>query len=277
MSDETAVAPEPGHNQGEENLFGDTPDTNQQDQGVQPPDADHNVHGNDPNVQPQVDPSTRPEGLPEKFQTVEELAQAYNEMGTKIREKFDLPEGYESPSQVIEELQQLKESNTPPEKYENLKLPEGVDELGESDTEFFKELGLSEEKAQKVMDYFTENVLPAMAEKTAEVEKERLGRQWGMDPQTPEFQDRMAALREWAYRNFPESAVQDMAKSASGVMGLYNMMKAGYDKQQTSMNQQSEPQVTPQQIQSMVNDDRYWNDAAFRAEVERKISQMHKR
>jgi len=70
--------------------------------------------------------------------------------------------------------------------------------------------------------------------------------------------------------------VQELSKSSNGVNAIYKMMQAGFEKNQVS-GQTSEPQVNMTDIQSMVNDERYWNDAAFRQEVERKIQGLHKR
>lgn len=277
MSEEQAAPEQPETEQQTEqqpaDLLGEVNTTAETAQPQQETDAyQAQTYGNDPNVEPQVDPSTRPEGLPEKFNTVEELAQAYNEMGKKIREKFELPEGYESPSELIEEHQQLKEAVTPPEKYE-LNLPEGVEGLSEDDEAFFKELGLNNEKAQKVMDYFQEAVMPAVQQAQQEAEKERLGREWNMDPQSQHFTERLSTIRDWAQNNLPQSVVQELTRSANGVNAIYRMMNSQFN-QSTAQTYTQQERVTPEQIESMVNDDRYWNDPAFRQEVERKIQNM---
>jgi len=268
MSEEAVEAPEGGA----ETLF-DGVETPEADVAVQ--SRDPNPQGNDPDTPVKTDPATRPEGLPDKFSSVEELAQAYNEMGKKIRDKFNLPEGYESPDQVLEEFNQLKEKNQPPEAYE-LTLPEGMEELSEDDVNFFKETGLNTEQAQKVVDYVMEAVVPAVQEAKADAEKERLARNWNMDPESPYFSERMGSIKQWADQNLPKTAVQELSKSSNGVNAIYKMMQAGFEKNQVS-GQTSEPQVNMTDIQSMVNDERYWNDAAFRQEVERKIQGLHKR
>jgi hypothetical protein len=245
--------------------------------GVETPEAqvnEPNPQGNDPNTLVKTDPATRPEGLPEKFSSVEELAQAYNEMGKKIRDKFNLPEGYDSPDQLLSEFTQLKEKNKPPESYE-LTLPEGVEELSEDDVQLFKEVSLNNEQAQKVVDYVIEAVVPAIQEAKVEVEKERLARTWNMDPKTPYFSERMSSIKQWADQNLPKAVVQELSQSSNGVNAIYKMMQAGFEKSQVS-GQTSEPKLNMIDIQSMVNDDRYWTDAAFRQEVERKVQNLHR-
>jgi len=268
MSEETTAT------QTAETLF-DGVDTPETDVAPGQGDDEPNPQGNDPDTPVNTDPATRPEGLPEKFSSVEELARAYNEMGKKIRDKFNLPEGYDSPDQLLEEFTQLKEKNQPPESYE-LKLPEGVDELSEDDVRLFKEVGLNSEQAQKVVDYVVEAVAPAVREARAEVEKERLARAWNMDPEAPYFSERMSSIKQWAEQNLPKAVVQELSQSSNGVNAIYKMMQVGFEKNQVS-GRTDEPQFNMTDIQSMVNDDRYWTDAAFRQEVMRKVQSLHKR
>lgn len=51
-----------------------------------------------------------------------------------------------------------------PEKYEDFKVPEGFNAPQESFKTFAKELGLSQEKAQKTIDYYTSKFVPEMQE-----------------------------------------------------------------------------------------------------------------
>lgn len=232
--------------------------------------------GNDPNLQAQTDPATRPEGLPEKFQSVEELAQAYNEMGKKIRDKFNLPEGYESPDELLEEFNQLKQGTQLPDTYE-VKLPEGSDGLSEDDVALFKELGLNNEQAQKAVDYIYEAVVPEIQEAKASLEKERLADTWNMDKDSPNFTDRLSSIKQWADQNLPANVTKELSSSANGVRAIFNLMQAGYERSAAPGQQsQAQPSFNMTDIQSRVNDERYWNDAAFRAETERMIQQLHK-
>lgn len=51
-----------------------------------------------------------------------------------------------------------------PEKYEDFKVPEGFNAPQESFKTFAKELGMSQEKAQKTIDYYTSKFVPEMQE-----------------------------------------------------------------------------------------------------------------
>ena len=51
-----------------------------------------------------------------------------------------------------------------PEKYEDFKVPEGFNAPQESFKTFAKEIGLSQEKAQKTIDYYTSKFVPEMQE-----------------------------------------------------------------------------------------------------------------
>lgn len=233
-----------------------------------------NPERNNPEAPIAYAPGERPEGLPEKFTTMDEFVNAYNEMGKKIREKFNLPEGYESPEQLLEEFTQLKQKIQPPESYE-IELPEGVRELSEDDVKFFKELGLNNEQAQKLINYVIETVSPILGETIINLEKERLGRTWSLDPESSFFSDRLLAIKDWADKNLSPSIVQDLSRSAYGINAMYKMMQAGYEKQQVT-GQTAEATFSMKDIQELINDDRYWTNAAFRQEVERKIQQLYK-
>ena len=51
-----------------------------------------------------------------------------------------------------------------PEKYEDFKVPEGFNAPQESFKTFAKEIGMSQEKAQKTIDYYTSKFVPEMQE-----------------------------------------------------------------------------------------------------------------
>lgn len=187
----------------------------------------------------------RPEWLPEKFETPEALAQSYKHLEQKLGGKSEVPEQYE------------------------LELPEGVDELPEDDIEAFKDAGLSNEAAQKLVNYMTENVIPQMREQNVEYQTQKLASSWGMtnedgSPDTEALATRVAAVKQWADKNVPEGVVKELSTTASGVQSLYNLMKAKGKGTQSSG--QAAP-VDPNQLQQMVNDPRYWEDEAFQRQV----------
>ena len=187
----------------------------------------------------------RPEWLPEKFKTPEDLVKAYNELGGKLREK-----------------------NEPPETYE-LELPDGV-ELKEADAEAFKEMGLNNDQAQKLVGYFYENVIPELQQARADVEVERLAQAWNVKADSTEFQQRLSKVKSWALRNMDEQAVAMMARTHNGVQALYQMMQAKADQNLPAGGNQARP--SPADLQAMMADERYVNrDPDYMAHVQRQF------
>lgn len=190
----------------------------------------------------------RPEWLPEKFKTPEDLVKAYNELGGKLREK-----------------------NEPPEEYD-VKFPNEEVELQEDDAEAFREMGLNNEQAQKLVDYFYENVVPELREARTEVEKQRLASNWGVDAESTEFQQRLVKLKSWASQNLPESAVKEMAKTHNGVNALYQMMQAKAEANLAQGGNTSRPAKAD--LTKMMEDERYINrDPDFMAHVQKQFQQ----
>lgn len=61
-------------------------------------------------------------------------------------------------------LNKTETSDVVPEKYEDFKVPEGFNAPQESFKTFAKEIGMSQEKAQKTIDYYTSKFVPEMQE-----------------------------------------------------------------------------------------------------------------
>lgn len=191
----------------------------------------------------------RPEWLPEKFKTPEDLAKSYQELEKKIRQRSEPPETYE------------------------LQLPEGV-EFSDEDAEWFRELGASNEQAQKLLDYMYAEVLPAIQDAQVEVHQERLARAWGVDPGDPAFTQRLAAVKEWADANLPASVVAEMAKTSNGVNALFQMMQAGASvKEATGVSGPVRP--TQQELMDLMADPRYQHDEDYRNLVRQKFVEAY--
>lgn len=197
--------------------------------------------------------ATRPEWLPEKFKSPEDLVKAYNELGGKLREKNDPPEAYE------------------------LTLPDGVSGLTDDDAAAFKQMGLTNDQAQKLVDYFHANVVPEIQNIRAGVEKERLAAAWNMQGvESHEFSQRLVEVKSWAARNLPEAAVAEMAKTANGVNALYKMMQSGMDAKNIQPAQAH--RLDKAQLQELMNDPRYVNrDPDYMAHVQRKFQETYDR
>lgn len=204
-------------------------------------------------VQEQQAENERPEWLPEKFDSPEDMAKSYKELEQRLGGKSQVPEQYE------------------------LELPEGVDELPEEDAEAFKEAGLSNESAQQMLNYFQDNIVPQMKEQRTQRETQQLASAWGMvsdggKPDQEALASRMAAVKQWANSNVPEGVVKELSTSASGVQQLYNLMQSKGGGRQ-SPTSSSKPD--PARLQQLVNDDRYWNDPAFRDQVNKQFKDAY--
>ena len=183
-------------------------------------------------------PDARPEWLPEKFNTPEDLVKAYNEMGAKIREKNEPPESYD--------LKVGDEEN-----------PEQVD-LTENDVAAFKEAGLTNDQAQKITQYFYDSVMPDIIEARADLEKDRLAQEWNVGKDSSEFSQQLAQVKAWAQQNMPESVVTELSRTAKGVSTLNQLMEQGAASQRVAGdNASSRP--TKQQLTEMMQDPRYIN------------------
>lgn len=192
----------------------------------------------------------RPAWLPEKFKSPEDLVKAYNELGGKLREKLEPPEVYD------------------------LKMPEGVEAgLTEDDTKAFKEIGLTNQQAQKLVEYFHANIVPEIQNIRKNVEMDRLSMAWNM-PSTSshEFAQRLVEVKSWAMRNLPEAAVSELAKTANGVNALYKMMQAGVDAKSIQPSQAT--RLSKKELQDLMQDPRYINrDPDYMAYVQQKFKE----
>ena len=156
-----------------------------------------------------------------------------------------------------------------PDEYK-VELPEGWEGLTDDDVEIFKDANLTNQQAQKMIDYVNETMMPVVQEAIAGGHKQALASKWNMEPDNSMFQERMTRLRDWAYQNYPEELVNHMARSAEGVDQLFQMMRS---KSNDSVRgeQSTQQKLGKAEIDSMVADPRYWTDEAYRAEVERKV------
>lgn len=180
-----------------------------------------------------VKPEDRPEWLPEKFKSPEELVKAYNEMGTKIREKVEAPEQYELTNLDGDPL-----------------------ELTEQDIETYKEAGLTNDQAQKLVKYFYEAVVPDIIDAKVGVEKDRLALDWGVKSDSNEFTQQLASVKAWANQNLPESLVNELSRTASGVSSISKLMEQGAQVHMATGQPNTRPDKT--ELQDLMNDQRYW-------------------
>lgn len=204
-------------------------------------------------------PSERPETVPEKFWDPEkgiltdQMAKSYAELEKKLHEK--VPQA--------------------PDEYD-VKAPEGVDfgeepVLSDEDVTVFKELGLTNDQAQRLTEHFYDTALPLFAQQQAQVEQQKLASDWGIKGDTPEFKQRLGAIKDWAEQNLPKEVQDHLRSSASGVQAMWGMMNARRPPGDTA----PPARVSSEKIQEMINDPRYWDDdhPEYRQKVEQMIAQ----
>jgi hypothetical protein len=211
-----------------------------------------NVHQPEP-----ADPN-RPEWLPEKFNSPEDLAEAYKNLEKKLGEKSS----------------ESQESQVP-EEYD-LKVPEALnmEDVDDEDRKFFRENGFSNEQAQAFLDYVGEGLMPQLQKANTQAQMESLGRQWDMEPDSDAFKKRLGELKKWADDNLPESVINDLRKSANGVSAMFQMMQGKMSfAGEGNAGQQG---ITQAEIDSMVKDSRYGQDEAYTQYVEKLVRQKNR-
>ena len=226
------------------------------EQAAEAPTPENEVDVPDYNVDPQGPTETppqdsRPDWLPEKFTSPQELVDAYNQMGKKIRDvqQGRAPDAYE-----------IQDSEGKPV------------ELSKEDEERYKKMGLTNDQVQELETYFESEVLPQLNELKVNQELERLASLWGTEKNSSVFKERMKTLHDWAGKNLPPEVLQEMGRSASGIHTLQSMMDKGYSAVNTDS---PSPRYTKVELESMTQDERYWTDPAFREKVDQAFRQTY--
>lgn len=190
------------------------------------------------------DQPERPPWLPEKFKTPEDLAKSYRELEKKL-------------SEYSEKLKNIE----PPEEYQ-LAVPDGI-EIGEPLLEAFKEAGLTNDQAQKMVEVFANTVLPEVQKVQAEAMIAQLSSVWGVDAAT--VKTRLENLKQWAEVVFDPTAVHMFGRSVEGIQlleQLYN--KFGY---QTPAAPAKKGELSQEEIDALVADPRFDTDELYRQRV----------
>ena len=162
--------------------------------------------------------SDRPEWLPEKYNTGEDLAKAYKELESKLGSREE-----DIRNKLIEEIQSEAFSDRP-EKAGDYQLPEMVDEEMAVDNELLQwwsehsfENGYSQEEFQKGIEMYAQAINGA--EPDLEAETAKLG---------DSAQDRIEAASLWANNFFPEEtlpAIERLCETSEGIVALEVIME----------------------------------------------------
>jgi hypothetical protein len=194
----------------------------------------------------------RPEWLPEKYNTGEDLAKAYKELESKLGTKDE-----DIRSKIIEEIQTEAFSERP-ESAGDYQLPDIVNEELAVDNELLKwwadhsyENGFSQEEFNKGIEMYAQAT--GGQEPDLDAEAAKLG---------DNANDRIQAASMFANKFFPEQAipaVERMCESHEGILALEAVMEAMKDGSFTAETQPSAGQ-SEADLREMMNDPRYWKD-----------------
>ncbi len=197
-----------------------------------------------------TEPSQRPEWLPEKYKSPEDLAKAYKELESKLGTKEE-----DLRNKLIEELQSEAYKDRPASAGE-YQLPDFVNQEEALNSELLKwwadqafENGYSQEEFAKGIEIYM-NSMPQGPD--LEAERSKLG---------DNANQRIDSASMFAMKFFPKEtlpAIERLCETAEGIMALEVMMDAMKDG---SFAGQGAPSggFGEAELKEMMRDERYWN------------------
>lgn len=215
----------------------------------------------------------RPEWLPEKYKTPEDLAKAYKELESKIGAKEETLR-----EQIVKELEEQAFSERPADKGD-YQLPDYVDEASAVDSDLLSwwaehsfENGFSQKEFEKGIEMYLNASQGSQPDLEAETQK------LGENAST-----RINAASAFANKFFPEQAlpaIERMCETHEGILALEAIMEAvkdgGYSEGSASAGGMSEDS-----LRQMMSDERYWNpakrDPAFIKQVDQGFAKLYGR
>lgn len=193
----------------------------------------------------------RPEWLPEKYKTIEDLAKGHKELEAKFGQKREL---------IEQEIRDSMFKDRPSSKGE-YELPDGLDESESVGNELLEwwaehsfENGYSQDQFAKGIEMYASAMKAAQPEPIDfEAEAQKLG---------DDAITRITAADAFAKKFFPDEtlpAIARMCETHEGILALEAVMDA--IKQGGALDSEPTSQVTAESLQTMVRDERYWNPA----------------
>jgi hypothetical protein len=211
----------------------------------------------------------RPEWLPEKYSSGEDLAKAYKELESKLGGKEE-----DIRNRLLEEIQTEAFSDRP-DSSGDYQLPDIVNDDLAVDNELLQwwsehsfENGYGQEEFQKGIEMYAQAVNGSQPD--LEAESAKLG---------DNANDRIQAASMFANKFFPEKslpAIERMCESHEGILALEAIMEATKDG---SFSDGTQPtgQTTQAELDQMMQDPRYWdkNDTAYVKQVEEGFKRLY--
>tara|TARA_R100001460_G_scaffold10461_1_gene24778 strand:- start:12327 stop:13052 length:726 start_codon:yes stop_codon:yes gene_type:complete len=211
------------------------------------------TEGGDPRLE--TTEQARPEGLPEKFNTIEDLVKSYTSLEGKLGKKDE-----DLRNAIIEELSNEAFANRP-ETAGDYQLPESIDEETAVDNQLLQwwsntafENGYSQDQFEEGINMYIEALNADVPDYDQEVQ--RLG-------ENAEARQEAASL--FANQFFEEKhlpAIERMCETADGIEALEFMMQSMKDGG-PAIDSQPVAQITQDQLNQMMLDPR-WHDPAKR-------------
>ena len=214
----------------------------------------------------------RPEWLPEKFNTPEDLANSYASLESKLGASQE-----EIRNSIISEIEEQAIANRPAS-VGDYEVPESLDPTLLNDNELFGwwanhayENGYSQEEFSDGINKYSE-FMDSM-QPDLEHEHQLLGEN---------ADARIEAVDLWSSKFFPEEyqdAILEIGSTAKGIEALEFIMA---NMSQSSVSGTNEPisQTNEGDLRSMMMDDRYWNpakrDPAFVKKVQDGFSKLYR-
>lgn len=197
--------------------------------------------------------SERPEWLPEKFKSPEELANSYASLEQRMGQGEEALR-----NKLIEEFEAAAIENRPAS-VGDYQLPESIDPELATDNDLFNwwanhafENAYSQEEFEAGIAKYAEFIQATQPDLDAE--KQKLG---------DNADARIEAVDLWSNKFFPEEykeAVLQIGSTAKGIEALeFIMQKMG--SASPSDDSKILPQTSEKDLRSMMMDDRYWNPA----------------
>ena len=194
----------------------------------------------------------RPEWLPEKYKTPEDLANAYKALESKLGTKEE-----DMRNAILEEIQSQAFSDRP-ETANDYQLPDTIDETQAVDNDLLRwwaehsfENGYSQSEFEQGIEMYAQAMMGSQPDLEAEAAK--LG---------DNAEARIQAASNFANKFFPENAlpaIERMCESAEGIIALEAIQEALKDGS-FSGNATPMAGVSEGDLREMMRDPRYWQE-----------------
>jgi hypothetical protein len=212
----------------------------------------------------------RPEWLPEKFKTPEDLVSSYSHLETKLGKSDD-----ELRSAIKEEIHQEQWADRPPT-VGDYTIPDALDEeaaVGDDLlnwwAQFSYDHGFGQDKFEAGIEKYVNAINGGVS---LEEEHSKLGEN---------ADARIEAVKLWSNQFFDESqfeAVERLGETAQGIEVLEKIMSA-INVTPVSGNVEASSQLSEDELRSMMMDERYWKqgsrDQSFVKRVEDGFSKIY--